>query len=94
MHEIKLFEEALWKSQQIESDDDGMTTLSDRRLEERHEMMQRSVQELSMRIFNICCMISMNEGHMIDHCKYRQPTKQHLDVKIVNTTFFAIFVKI
>lgn len=85
MQEIKTYEDALKKSQGIESNEDCYTLMIDRRTEESQrikeklEMMKRTIQDLSMRNVDLWSTLYMTKGHtkiptsteMIEHGTFK-----------------------
>lgn len=76
MHEIHTYEEALRKSQNIESDNDWNTQSIHKKLEERIDMMQKTICNLSLKNENLWCTIYMVEGHTKDTCQHREDKQQ------------------
>ena len=64
MHEILTYEDAIKKYQWLKSDADQNTLLVNQRIEEKIEMMQKTIRDLSLRNVDLCCTLSMmTKGH-------------------------------
>lgn len=74
MHEIPTYEYALNKYQQFESNGVYYTSMihhrtkDTQRLEEKLEMMQWAISDISMRNENLWCTIYMTKGYTKDTC--------------------------
>ena len=81
------YEDALKKTQRVKSDNDCYTPTIDRRsndsrqIEEKLEMMQRTIRDLSLRNKDIWCTLCMVEGHTKDNCRNREDRIQ--DVLVI-----------
>ena len=66
MHDIKTLEEAFKKAQQMESDVDVSISTEKGRMEEKIEMLHKTIRELSLQKTNIWCSNCQEEGHKKD----------------------------
>lgn len=83
MHENITYEEDLKKTQWIEFDNDWSTPLVDWRLEEKIEMMEKTIRYFSLRNVYLLCTICMMKGDIKDTCHHREDRKQ--EVQLIQT---------
>jgi len=89
MHEIQLCEKALQKYQHIETDDDrpSISTSTDKRLEEKLQMLQRSLNNMIVQRSGLWCSTHLNDGHIKYYYKYnnapeRDPNFRWVQIEI------------
>ena len=70
MHDIKTLEEAFKKVQQMESDVNVSIPTEKVRLEEKIEMLHKTIRDLSLQKANIWCSNFWEEGHTKDTCRH------------------------
>ena len=68
MHDITSLEEAFKKAQQMESDVDVSIPSKKGRLEEKIEMLSKTIRELTMAKTNVWCSNCREEGHTKESC--------------------------
>lgn len=88
MHEIIDYKEALKKVQRIETNDEWVPSCIDKWLEERSEMMQRSIRELTIKFFDMWCTNCMSEEHTKDNYKHKELMDIHYYVKVLHFECF------
>ena len=71
MHDIKTLEEALKKAQQMESDIDIFALTKKGQLEEKIEMLQKTIIDLSLQKDNLWFSNCREEGHTKDTCRHQ-----------------------
>ena len=71
MHDIKNLEEAFKKAQQMESYIDVSTPTKKCRLEEKIEMLHKTIRDLSLQKDNLWCYNCQEEGHLKDTCRHQ-----------------------
>ena len=76
MHDITSLEEAFKEAQQMESDVDVAISSKKGRLEDKIEMLRKTIWELTMAKTNVCCSNCQEEGHTKESC-------QHQTVKVI-----------
>ena len=64
MHDIKTLEEAFKKAQQMEFNVDVSILTEKGRLEEKIEILHKTIRDLSLQKTNVWCSICWEEGHM------------------------------
>ena len=77
MNEIITYEEALRKAQRIKFEEWNTPSIN-RRLEERIEMMHKTLYDASLRNLEIWCTIYMTKGHTNDTCRLREDKQQEV----------------
>ena len=82
MHDIKTLEEAFKKVQQMEFDVDVSISIEKGRLEEKIEMLHKTIRDLSLQKANIWCSNCQEEGHIKDTCR-------HQAVRVIKTHHFC-----
>jgi hypothetical protein len=70
MHDITPLEEAFKKAQQMESDVDIAIPLEKDQLEDKIEMLSKTIRELTMAKTNVWCSNCREEGHTKESCRY------------------------
>ena len=68
MHDIKSLEEAFKKAQQMESDVDVSIPSEKGRLEDKIEMLNKTIKDLTLKKTNVWCSNCREEGHTKDMC--------------------------
>ena len=71
MHEIKTLKEALKKTQQMESDLDVSSPTEKGRLEEKIEVLHKTIRDLSLQKVNLWFSSCREEGHTKDTCRHQ-----------------------
>ena len=71
MHDIKTLEEAFKKAQQMELNVDVFIPTEKVWLEEKIEMIHKTIRELSLQKNNIWCSNCREEGHTKDTCRHQ-----------------------
>ena len=71
MHDITLLEEAFKKAQQMESDVDVAIPSEKGRLEDKIEILSKTIRKLTMEKTNIWCSNCREEGHTKESCRYQ-----------------------
>ena len=82
MHDIKSFEEAFNKVQQIESYVNISIPLEKGRLEEKIEMLHKTIREITLQKTNVWFSNCREEGHTKDTCR-------HQAVRVIQTQHFC-----
>ena len=82
MHHIKTLEEAFKKAQQMESDVDISIPTEKGRLQEKIEMLHKTIRDLSLQKTNIWCPNCQEEGNRKDTCR-------HQIVQVIQTQHFC-----
>ena len=71
MHDITSLEEAFKKAQQMESDVDVAIPSEKGRLEDKIEMLSKTIWELTMAKTNVWCSNCREEGHTKESCRHQ-----------------------
>ena len=84
MHDITSLEEAFKKAQQMEFDIDVAISSEKGRLEDKIEMLSKTIRDLTMAKTNIWCSNYREEGHTKESCRHQTvrviQSKQFCDI--------------
>ena len=76
----KNFINIAWKYLRVNANVDYLTRLVNKRLEEKIQTIQRSLQHLNMRHNELWCTTCLKECHTKGNCPYDEPKRYHDDI--------------